>query len=242
MRLELARDVRRARTASTRSLSTAANAWIGLVACGHTYHELRQALRTARPAAPTSRSPTPASGCCSCGCRRRSTVPCCADFASGLAEILVVEDKNPTLEWMLKEALYAGAASSGHHRQARRAGPDAAARPTVRSTPTRSSRRCARGSRSGSATIGWRRCAAPTAAKQADPAVAQPHAVLLQRLPAQHQHSGAGGRARRRRHRLPLDGGDDGARARRRHRRARRAWATRAPSGWAWRRSSRHRT
>ena len=60
----------------------------------------------------------------------------------------------------------------------------------------------------------------PSRRAVADPADGQPHAVLLQRLPAQPLDAGARGHARRRRHRLPRDGRPDGARARRRHRRA----------------------
>ena len=82
-----------------------AQAWIGLVACGHTYHELRQALHTlglhtdgdvaqAGIRLLHVRMPSPMDH----GLLRQ--------FASGLAEIFVVEDKNPTLERMLKDALY----------------------------------------------------------------------------------------------------------------------------------------
>ena len=80
-------------------------AWMGLAACGHTFQELRQALhtlglRTDQDIAAAGirllhlRMPSPIDH----GLLRR--------FASGLAEILVVEDKNPTLERMLKDALY----------------------------------------------------------------------------------------------------------------------------------------
>ena len=81
------------------------NAWIGLVASGFTYHELRHALsrlglastsdiesagiRMLQMQAPLSFHP--------------STIH---DFAQGLEEILVVEEKNPTLEWLIKDALY----------------------------------------------------------------------------------------------------------------------------------------
>ena len=81
------------------------DAWIGLVASGFTYHELRHALsrlglastsdiesagiRILQMQAPLSFHP--------------STIH---DFADGLEEILVVEEKNPTLEWLIKDALY----------------------------------------------------------------------------------------------------------------------------------------
>ena len=81
------------------------SAWIGIAACGHTYHELRQALqilglRTDQQIADAGirllnlRMPSPIDH----GLLRR--------FAIGLAEILVVEDKNPTLELLLKDALW----------------------------------------------------------------------------------------------------------------------------------------
>ena len=81
------------------------DAWIGLVASGFTYHELRHALsrlglasvseiesagiRILQMQAPLSFHP--------------ATIH---DFAHGLEEILVVEEKNPTLEWLIKDALY----------------------------------------------------------------------------------------------------------------------------------------
>src|SRR3954451_3655068 len=81
------------------------HAWIGLAACGHTYHELRQALRLLGLATDEQisdagirllqlRMPTPIDP----AVLRR--------FARGLTEVLVVEDKNPTLEWLFKDALW----------------------------------------------------------------------------------------------------------------------------------------
>jgi indolepyruvate ferredoxin oxidoreductase len=81
------------------------DAWIGIAACGHTYHELRQALtmlglKNDQQIADAGirllqlRLPSPIDS----ALLRR--------FAVGLAEILVVEDKNPTLELLLKEALW----------------------------------------------------------------------------------------------------------------------------------------
>jgi indolepyruvate ferredoxin oxidoreductase len=83
----------------------APDAWIGLAACGHTYHELREALallglRTDAQIAGAGirllqlRMPYPIDP----ALLRR--------FAVGLAEILVVEDKAPTLEAELRNALY----------------------------------------------------------------------------------------------------------------------------------------
>ena len=81
------------------------NAWIGLVACGHTFHELRQALALVGLVSDEQvadagirllqlRMPYPVDH----ALLRR--------FAVGLAEIMVVEDKHPTLEPMMMEALY----------------------------------------------------------------------------------------------------------------------------------------
>ncbi|MGD9704026.1 MAG: indolepyruvate ferredoxin oxidoreductase family protein [Acidimicrobiia bacterium] len=84
------------------------DAWIGIVASGHTYHELLEALRllgldTPRRVADAGirllqlRMPIPLDA----GLVRR--------FARGLSEVVVVEEKGPTLEWMVKDALYSEA-------------------------------------------------------------------------------------------------------------------------------------
>ena len=81
------------------------HAWIGLVACGHTYHEMRQALTILGLATDQQladagirvlhlRMPSPVDP----ALIRR--------FAVGVNEIMVIEDKNPILESMIKEALY----------------------------------------------------------------------------------------------------------------------------------------
>ncbi len=87
-----------------------ADAWIGLVATGFTYYEVLDALR--RLGLSTERDIEAA------GIRLlqlRMPVPFNADkvrhFARGLDEIVVIEEKNPTLEWLIKDALYGG----GHH-------------------------------------------------------------------------------------------------------------------------------
>lgn len=79
--------------------------WIGIAATGYTYYELRESLRRLGfndDAALTSG-----------GIRLlhlRMPVPFDADlirtFATGISELLVVEEKNPTLEWLVKDALY----------------------------------------------------------------------------------------------------------------------------------------
>jgi indolepyruvate ferredoxin oxidoreductase len=84
--------------------------WIGIAASGHTFHEVREALRVlglvtdddVRDAGvrlfqllmPVPLDPAQA-----------------RDFADGLAEVVVIEEKNPTLEGLLKGAFYDGA----HH-------------------------------------------------------------------------------------------------------------------------------
>lgn len=83
-------------------------AWLGLVASGYTYHELLEALR--RLGLPTLAAIEAA------GIRIiRMHMPLSVDaanirrFADGLEEIVVVEEKNPTLEWLVKDALYGSA-------------------------------------------------------------------------------------------------------------------------------------
>ncbi len=81
------------------------DAWIGLAACGHTYHELRQALHMLglRSDEDISRA-----GIRLLQLRMPSPIdpPLLRRFAIGLTEIVVVEDKNPTLEAIFKDALY----------------------------------------------------------------------------------------------------------------------------------------
>jgi indolepyruvate ferredoxin oxidoreductase len=83
------------------------DAWIGLVATGFTYVEMVDALR--RLGFADERALADA------GIRLlqlRMPVPFHADivrrFARGLDELVVVEEKNPTLEWLVKDALYGG--------------------------------------------------------------------------------------------------------------------------------------
>ena len=86
------------------------DAWIGLVATGFTYYEVLDALRRL--------GLTSEAAIASAGIRLlqlRMPVPFNADkvrrFARGLDEIVVIEEKNPTLEWLIKDALYGG----GHY-------------------------------------------------------------------------------------------------------------------------------
>ena len=79
--------------------------WIGMAASGNTYHEMREALYVLG-----LRTDDDVRGA---GIRLLELgMPIPVDpgiirtFAEGLAEIVVVEDKNPTLEWAVKEALY----------------------------------------------------------------------------------------------------------------------------------------
>jgi indolepyruvate ferredoxin oxidoreductase len=83
------------------------DAWIGIAACGYTYRQLREALRVLGlpDGAAIERA----------GIRLlnlRMPLPfdpsIVRTFARGLREILVVEEKNPTLEWLIKDALYGG--------------------------------------------------------------------------------------------------------------------------------------
>ena len=79
--------------------------WIGIAACGHTYHEVRealevlgfaddQALRDAGIRLFQLLMPIPL---------ERADV---RQFAAGLTDVLVIEEKNPTLELLVRDALY----------------------------------------------------------------------------------------------------------------------------------------
>ena len=212
--------------------------WIGLIACGHTYHETLEALRLLGLDAPTTRSAPPASACSSWRCRIRSTATCCASSPTGSPRSFVVEEKNPTLESLVQATRstsgtsapsWSASATADGDRLIPRAGhveADTIAGP-LRQRLLQRARRAAPRRRSATAT------------RSLDPAERRPHAVLLLGLPAQHLHQGA------RRARSSAAGigchtmvmlmdaervGDD--------RRAHRRWAARARSGSAWRRSS----
>jgi len=86
--------------------------WVGIAACGSTYHEVREALavlgfgtdealraagvRLFQLLMPVPLDPDQV-----------------RDFADGLEEVLVVEEKNPTLEGLIKSSLYDGSLRSG---------------------------------------------------------------------------------------------------------------------------------
>lgn len=79
--------------------------WIGIAGCGHTYHELREALQVLGFATDDDLR--------SAGIRLwQLQMPIPLDrhdvrsFAEGLADILVIEEKNPTLEMLVRDALY----------------------------------------------------------------------------------------------------------------------------------------
>lgn len=79
--------------------------WIGIAACGHTYHELREALQVLGFATDDDLR--------AAGIRLwQLQMPIPLDrhdvrsFAEGLADILVIEEKNPTLEMLVRDALY----------------------------------------------------------------------------------------------------------------------------------------
>ena len=116
--LDLERDFRQIRLILAQRYATAnrlnhtttdpADAWLGLAATGYTYRELLEALR--RLGLPTLADVEAA------GIRLfHIRMPLSLDtdnirrFAAGLDEIVVVEEKNPTLEWLIKDALYGSA-------------------------------------------------------------------------------------------------------------------------------------
>ena len=115
--LDLERDFREARSELVRRYTVAnrlnhtpvdpPDAWIGLVASGFTYHELVHTLGRLGLTTPAEIA--------AAGIRllhMRIPVPfdpsTIRTFARGLEEILIVEEKNPTLEWLVKDALYGG--------------------------------------------------------------------------------------------------------------------------------------
>ena len=84
--------------------------WIGIAACGHTFHEVREALRVLGLVTDDDLHAS--------GIRLfQLLMPVPLDpaqareFADGLDEVVVVEEKNPTLEGLLKSSFYDGA----HH-------------------------------------------------------------------------------------------------------------------------------
>ena len=143
-------------------------------------------------------------------------------FARGLQEILVVEEKAPVVEAQLRDLFYNAPA---HERPVIVGKHDAHGAPLVsalgelrpsRLIETRRAldRACTSRATARSATT----CS--TCATSRRPELlsqrrrrGQARAVLLRRLPAQHQHQGARRLARAGRHRLPLHGVVDGPRA-----------------------------
>ena len=88
-----------------RVVTRTADDWIGIVASGHTFHELRQALRVLGVGTDHELA--------AAGIRLFQLlmpVPLdpaqVRDFAAGLDEVLVIEEKNPTLEQAVRSALY----------------------------------------------------------------------------------------------------------------------------------------
>ena len=93
-----------------RVVTRTADDWIGIAACGHTFHEVREALRVLGLVTDDHLR--------SAGVRLFQLlmpVPLdpgqARDFAEGLDEVIVIEEKNPTLEGLLKGAFY----DSSHH-------------------------------------------------------------------------------------------------------------------------------
>ncbi len=81
------------------------NDWIGIAACGHTYHEVREALQLLGFGSDDALHDA--------GIRLfQLLMPIPLDrhdvreFATGLDEVLVIEEKNPTLELLTRDALY----------------------------------------------------------------------------------------------------------------------------------------
>jgi len=113
--LELERDFRTVRLvlaqryASANHLNHAtadpSDAWIGLIASGYTYHELLEAFRRLGL---RSLEEIEAAGIRLMQMQMPLSIEAAniRHFARGLDEVIVVEEKNPTLEWLVKDALY----------------------------------------------------------------------------------------------------------------------------------------
>ncbi len=104
VRLELARRYGADNLLNTIDVDSS-HAWIGIAACGHTFHELRQALSLLGL---DGDDKIAAAGIRLLHLRMPSPIDhaLLRRFAAGLTEIVVVEDKNPTLELLLKDALW----------------------------------------------------------------------------------------------------------------------------------------
>lgn len=85
-----------------------ADAWIGIAACGYTYHQVVEAL-SLLGLDTVDKIADVGIRLIKLGMPLPLDVHFVRQFAAGLAEILVIEDKNPTLESLIKEALYAQA-------------------------------------------------------------------------------------------------------------------------------------
>ncbi len=146
------------------------------------------------------------------------------EFARGLDEVLVVEEKRQLIEYQLKEQLYNGATtcarassesttSSGNGRRTATTG---CCRPPVNSRPRWSRASLPRAHRQVPYVEGGRGAARVPGgeASRAGQAATEGRAdsLFLFRLPAQHVDAGAGGIEGARRHRLPLHGDLDPAR------------------------------
>lgn len=84
-----------------------ADPWLGIISSGYTYHEVLEALRRLGLESPADIE--------AAGIRlvqMKMPVPFdkanMRNLAKGLEEIIIVEEKNPTLEWLVKDALYGG--------------------------------------------------------------------------------------------------------------------------------------
>ena len=110
------------------------DAWLGIVAAGKPYYDLMDALRALGLDGP---------GLERAGIRILKLgmiwpvePEIAREFAHGLDEVLVVEEKGPFVEMLLKEALYGGRERAAHPRQARRAAASRFSRASSTSTPT----------------------------------------------------------------------------------------------------------
>ena len=199
------------------------DAWIGIVASGITYREVREAF--------SRLGLHDDDDLAACGIRllkMRMPLPFDQDgmrtFARGLREVLVIEEKHPNIETLIKDAFYAlpeRPVVVGKHDEAGSAlvpgygtlDADRIVPVLRRRLESRLGERLRPAVKERTRTRGRCRARGP---------VGRARALLLLRLSAQPQHRSPGGHTRRCRHRLPHHGAPHGPGARRRHRRASR--------------------
>ncbi len=198
-----------ARENGVNRIEGARDAWLGIVAAGKSLLRPRARAARPRPRRP-ARSSAPASGILKLGMVSPLEPQIVREFAAGLDEIVVVEEKGPFVETLLKEALYGIADAPrilGKRDERRRAAAAGRARPRRRPDRPRRRRaaRAPRPRRSTRSRAALRKLAEIHGRRPELP-MAQRSPYFCSGCPHNSSTQGARGHARRRRHRLPHDG------------------------------------